>query len=88
MPGSSGGPNWQGAAFDPDTGMLYIPSISSFVIVELIEPDASRSDLRYVGKRTNKIEASGGLPILKTALRPYFRHRFEQRRTGLASCPR
>lgn len=65
VPGTSGGANWQGASFDPETGMLYIPSISSFVIVKLVEPDASRSDLRYVGKRENKIEGTLDLPIFK-----------------------
>lgn len=45
--------------------MLYIPSISSFVIVKLIEPDASRSDLRYVGRRVNKFENSIDLPLFK-----------------------
>ncbi len=65
VPGTSGGANWGGASFDPDTGMLYIPSISSFVIVKLIEPDASRSDLRYVGRRVNKFENSIDLPLFK-----------------------
>ena len=65
VPGTSGGANWQGAAFDPDSGMLYIPSISSFVIVKLVQPDPSRSDLRYIGRRASRIEGSLDLPIFK-----------------------
>ena len=65
VPGTSGGANWQGAAFDPDTGILYIPSISSFVIVKLVKPDPARSDLSYIGTRANKIEAAVELPIFK-----------------------
>ena len=65
VPGTSGGANWQGASFDPDTGMLYIPSISSFVIVKLVEPDKARSDLRYVGTRASRIEGTLDLPIFK-----------------------
>jgi quinoprotein glucose dehydrogenase len=42
------GGNWFGAAADPETGMLYIPSRTSPIKVQLVEPDAERSDFRYV----------------------------------------
>ena len=28
MPGIAGGASWAGAAFDPETGILYVPSIT------------------------------------------------------------
>ena len=31
MPGTTGAPNWTGAGFDPDTGMLYVPVIRNAV---------------------------------------------------------
>ena len=39
LPGWAGGANWWGAAFDPDTGLFYIPSITSPIVVKLNEPD-------------------------------------------------
>ena len=29
MPGIAGGASWSGAAFDPETGILYVPSNTS-----------------------------------------------------------
>ncbi len=48
LPGWAGGANWWGAAFDPDTGMFYIPSITAPIVVKLNKPDAARSNLDYV----------------------------------------
>jgi quinoprotein glucose dehydrogenase len=68
LPGWAGGANWWGAAFDPDTGLFYIPSITSPIIVKLNEPDAARSNLRYV--RGGPAFAGGldgpkGIPLFK-----------------------
>ena len=35
MPGRIGGANWGGAAFDPETGVLYVPSLSKVDIYRL-----------------------------------------------------
>ncbi len=46
---SSGGTNWPGGAFDPETQVLYVPSYTSLVPVGLMPPpDAAFSDIRYV----------------------------------------
>ena len=29
LPGPVGGANWNGAAVDPETGILYVPSVSA-----------------------------------------------------------
>ena len=47
LPGWGGGADWAGAAFDPDTGWLYVPSITSPIGVALLKPDAARSTMRY-----------------------------------------
>lgn len=46
---SSGGTNWPGGAFDPETQVLYVPSYTSLVPVGLMPPpDPQFSDIRYV----------------------------------------
>ena len=40
LPGSVGGADWTGAAFDPETGMLYVPSMTNPFVGE---PAARRS---------------------------------------------
>jgi quinoprotein glucose dehydrogenase len=47
MPSNGGGANWSGAAFDPATQMLYVPSITSPFLVQLIKGDPSRSNMQY-----------------------------------------
>lgn len=68
MPGWAGGGNWWGAAFDPQTGMFYIPSISSPIVVKLVKPDAARSNLNYVRGGAGiggGLEGPRGLPLFK-----------------------
>jgi quinoprotein glucose dehydrogenase len=64
-PGWFGGANWFGAAADPETGMLYIPSRTSPIKVQLVEGDPARSDMRYL--RGGQTSAAGpqGFPLLK-----------------------
>jgi quinoprotein glucose dehydrogenase len=46
---SSGGTNWPGGAFDPETQVLYVPSYTSLVPVGLMAPPSAEfSDIRYV----------------------------------------
>ncbi|MGH9387546.1 MAG: PQQ-binding-like beta-propeller repeat protein [Vicinamibacterales bacterium] len=46
---SSGGTNWPGGAFDPETQVLYVPSYTSLVPVGLLPPPNTEfSDIRYV----------------------------------------
>ena len=68
LPGWAGGGNWWGAAFDPQTGLFYIPSISSPIIVKLIKPDPARSNFNYIrGGAAIGGTADGprGLPLFK-----------------------
>jgi len=65
LPGTSGGANWGGGAFDPATGVLYVPSITSPISVGLIAPDAARSDFRYLRPGLERPEGPDGLPLLK-----------------------
>lgn len=63
MPGWAGGASWAGAAFDPETGLLYIPSITSPLSVTLVDQGAA-SHAPYVGTGT-PMETLEGVPLWK-----------------------
>jgi len=65
LPGWGGGANWWGASFDPDTGMLYIPSIQGAIVVKLVKPDATRSNFNYVRGAGGNPAFPTGLPLFK-----------------------
>ncbi|HMX27429.1 MAG TPA: PQQ-binding-like beta-propeller repeat protein, partial [Blastocatellia bacterium] len=64
LPGWAGGGNWWGAAFDPETGMLYVPSISSPITVTLRKPDPARSNFNYRAM-IGSVTGPQGLPLFK-----------------------
>ncbi|HMB27419.1 MAG TPA: pyrroloquinoline quinone-dependent dehydrogenase, partial [Blastocatellia bacterium] len=68
LPGWGGGGNWWGAAFDPQTGMFYIPSITAPIIVKLVKPDSARSNFNYVRGGAGLgggADGPRGLPLFK-----------------------
>ncbi len=66
MPGWVGGASWAGAATDPETGMLYVPSISNPMWLRLAPPDAPGADLRLkIGENGYRILLPNGLPLVK-----------------------
>jgi quinoprotein glucose dehydrogenase len=68
LPGWAGGGNWWGAAFDPDSGMLYVPSITAAIVVKLSKPDPKRSNLNYVRGGpafAGGVDGPQGLPLWK-----------------------
>lgn len=71
LPGDGGGANWQGAAFDPDTDVFYVPSQSTPKTLALSKPDPARSDLNFLPKGwTGGVRGPQGLPLIKP---PYAR---------------
>ena len=48
LPGSQGGADIQGAAFDPETNYLYIPSITSPFVADILEGNPDRTNLAYI----------------------------------------
>ena len=48
LPGNQGSALWQGAAWDPETQMLYVPSVSNMT-VQALQPGGTRSDMTYIG---------------------------------------
>ena len=68
-PNLSGGANWQGAAVDPDTGILYVGSLSSVGPIGLRQ-DPKISDMRYIGAYgegfpQGSLGGPFGLPLVK-----------------------
>ena len=59
---SAGGTNWPGAAYDPETHTLIVPSYTSFVPYGLMpSPNKAFSDLRYVsGNAITGVRYIGG----------------------------
>ncbi len=65
LPGSSGGANWHGAAFDPETNRLYVASRTVAFVADLFAPDPARSDLRYRAGMREIMNGPQGLPLMK-----------------------
>ena len=71
-PAVAGGANWSGAAVDPETGYLYVPSANAHSTIQLTAPEPDEpATLRYIRRST----AAGpvmprGLPLWKP---PYTR---------------
>lgn len=65
IPGWGGGGWWTGAAFDPETGLYYIPSASIPIVVQLEKADPSRSNLNYVRGGAMNVGGPQGLPLTK-----------------------
>lgn len=65
LAGASGGANWNGGAFDPETGMFYVGSRSVAFVADLFAPDPARSDLRYRAGMREIMNGPRGLPLMK-----------------------
>ena len=79
MPGWAGGASWAGAACDPETGMMYLPSITSPLAITMVNRP-SRSPAPYVGAPALDGDAAGSAS-LEAALRAHHRHRSQHGRS-------
>ena len=55
----------QGAAFDPETNYLYVPSITAPFVADILEGNPDRTNLRYVKGTRQWIGGPLGLPLFK-----------------------
>ena len=63
LPSSTGGSNWEGAAYDPETGIIYIPSRTVPNVLALVhEPEAS--SVRYI-QGPAAAPTVDGIPLVK-----------------------
>jgi len=77
LPGVLGGGNWEGGAYDPETGYLYVGSTTSMSLLSLT-PASPGSDIRYIfgGGGPPTVQ---GLPLVKP---PYGRITAIDMKTG------
>ena len=70
-PALAGGANWGGSAVDPETGILYVPSVNAYSILKYVTPEEEGANLNYTqgGFQTPSLMPQG-LPLFKP---PYSR---------------
>ena len=64
-PSAGGGANWMGAAVDPESAVIYIPSSDSISVPVVVETDPEESSLRYRRISYGGTRGPRGLPLLK-----------------------
>src|SRR5262249_4859785 len=64
FPGTYGGTNWPGAALDPETNILYVPSVHSPIFARLVHPPQG-SDTDWVRQGYEWATGPQGLPLFK-----------------------
>ncbi|MCH7908285.1 MAG: pyrroloquinoline quinone-dependent dehydrogenase [Candidatus Hydrogenedentes bacterium] len=80
VPSDGGGANWMGAAFDPESSIIYVPSTSYSTLLRLVKPDPNRSDMRYlVAGFTGRVKGPSSLPLIQP---PYSRMTAIDLKTG------
>jgi len=65
LPGSVGGADWQGGAFDPQTGILYVPSITGPFTADIVKGDPKTSNMNYLSGIRAWTAGPQGLPLFK-----------------------
>jgi quinoprotein glucose dehydrogenase len=70
LPGNVGGADWGGAGADPTTGMLFVPSLTSPIIDQLVKGDPARGNMAFRRGGLQNLPTLDGLPLYKP---PYSR---------------
>jgi quinoprotein glucose dehydrogenase len=68
VPSWVGGADWNGGAFDPSTGILYVPTINAATISVVAPGDPKTTNFNYLhplSLRDREIPGPQGLPLLK-----------------------
>ncbi len=65
FPGSVGGAEWGGAGFDPETGILYVPSVTAGFVADLTPGNPDRMNVRYTRGNREFLAGPRGLPLTK-----------------------
>ncbi|MEO8259430.1 MAG: pyrroloquinoline quinone-dependent dehydrogenase [Acidobacteriota bacterium] len=65
LPGSNGGTAWTGAAFDPDTNTLFIPSKTNPFAADLVKGKPEETNLDYRAAARPLVPGPRGLPLVK-----------------------
>ena len=70
LPGNVGGADWGGAGIDPETGFLYVPSLTNPIVVQLVKGDPATGNMLYRRGGTQNLPTLDGIPLYKP---PYSR---------------
>ncbi len=62
LPHHAGGANWPSPALDPETGIMYVSSVTNPDILALAVADPARSDIGYVGSPGSGRRRGAGAP--------------------------
>jgi len=63
LPSSTGGANWEGAAMDPETGIIYVPSRTALALLSVgKDPDSDLDFSMAFGVRVPRVQ---GLDVIK-----------------------
>ncbi len=65
MPGVVGGADWGGSAVDPETGILYVPSVHAESVIGIVQSEHPRSDMRLVVESLDLMRGPNDLPLFK-----------------------
>jgi len=63
LPSSTGGSNWEGGAYDPETGILYISSRTATSVLALVN-DPAASSMQWI-QGGGRLPTVDGLPLVK-----------------------
>jgi quinoprotein glucose dehydrogenase len=64
LPGALGGANWHGAAVDPESGVLYVPSMTFPSFFKIVKSDTTKTDANYEWLNF-WVSGPQGLPLFK-----------------------
>jgi quinoprotein glucose dehydrogenase len=62
-PGYGGGANWNGGAFDPETGLMFVPTRNMPMVAALSPADPALTNWKFIRAPTEYIRGPRGLPI-------------------------
>ena len=83
LPSATGGANWEGGAYDPETGILYVGSYTNAWVMA-IQPGAGRLRHALYTRRRRGVAMARRPAARQTALGQDLGHRHEPRRDPLA----
>ena len=65
VPGFGGGANWESGAADPETGFVYVGSVTSPAVIALTRPQPNTQTSSYVSGDGLPLPRIDGLPLMK-----------------------
>ena len=84
VPGFGGGANWHSGAADPETGFVYVPSVTNPAVIGLNKNDPAPDEDRRRLHDGRRRAAARRLAADEAAIRPHHRVQHEQGRDRLA----